>query len=176
MAIVYRHRRMSDNKVFYIGISNKNGRRSNSIHRRNPLWNNIKNKHGFYSEILIENISQEEAFELEMFLISLYGRIDNNTGILCNMTDGGEGSFGIKRIHSEETKLKMSKSAQGRIMKESSKKLLEDHFSKEVIDTSTNITYKSAKIAALKNNIKYSTLKCWLSGIRKNKSTFKYKN
>ena len=40
------------------------------------------------------NVSKEESLEVEKGLISHFGRINNNTGILPNMTDGGEGWFG----------------------------------------------------------------------------------
>lgn len=38
-----------------------------------------------------ENISKEEASKIEQEIIKTLGRINNNTGILSNMTDGGEG-------------------------------------------------------------------------------------
>jgi hypothetical protein len=44
-------------------------------------------------------------------LIDFWGRKDNGTGILRNLTDGGEGCSGA--ILSEETKKKISKSLQG---------------------------------------------------------------
>jgi hypothetical protein len=55
--------------------------------------------------MLAENLSEPQAFELEKQKIAEYGRINTGTGILRNMTDGGEGSSG--RIHSEETKMKL---------------------------------------------------------------------
>lgn len=38
-----------------------------------------------------ENCTDEEAFKIEKDIISHFGRIDLNTGILCNHTDGGVG-------------------------------------------------------------------------------------
>jgi hypothetical protein len=47
----------------------------------------------------------------EIFLIAYYGRKDNGTGILRNMTDGGEGQTGYK--FSEASRLKMSRRNKG---------------------------------------------------------------
>lgn len=102
---VYCHRRLDNNKIFYIGIGYKH--RSEDKNNRNKYWNNIVNKSEYSVEILRENLSWEEACELEIFLISLYGRKDLNTGCLCNLTDGGEGSYGRKI--SEETRKKLGK-------------------------------------------------------------------
>lgn len=43
------------------------------------------------------NISEEQAFELECFLIDEIGRIDLGTGTLTNLTNGGEGLSGLIR-------------------------------------------------------------------------------
>lgn len=50
--------------------------------------------------ILKENLSEQEAFLIEKQLIDKYGRKNNGTGILRNLTNGGEGATGYK--HSEE--------------------------------------------------------------------------
>lgn len=57
---------------------------------------------------LKQNLTQEEAFKHEIYLISVLGRKDLGTGILRNLTDGGDGGGPMKgRQHSEETKNKM---------------------------------------------------------------------
>lgn len=52
------------------------------------------------------NISEDQAFELECFLISEIGRIDLGTGTLTNLTDGGEGQSGY--VYSEERRKELS--------------------------------------------------------------------
>lgn len=61
---------------------------------------------------LIENLSFEEVNEWETKLIKHFGRLDIGTGILANMTDGGEGFKNI--LFSEETKKKMSEVKKGK--------------------------------------------------------------
>jgi hypothetical protein len=41
---------------------------------------------------LKQNLTEEEAFKHERYMIAVFGRKDLGTGILRNMTDGGEGS------------------------------------------------------------------------------------
>ena len=45
---------------------------------------------------IAENLTEEDAFSLEKSQIKEYGRIDNGTGCLRNLTDGGEGPSGYK--------------------------------------------------------------------------------
>lgn len=57
-------------------------------------------------EKVIENLTEKEAFLEEMKLIKFYGRYNNRTGILTNVTDGGNGISG--HVHSLETREKIS--------------------------------------------------------------------
>ena len=60
---------------------------------------------------LHENLSEEQAKDLEIQEIFKYGRKDLRTGILTNLTHGGEGVSGM--IHSENTKKIMSEKKSG---------------------------------------------------------------
>ena len=70
-----------------------------------------------------ENLSEFDAFALETILIKFWGRLDNNTGVLRNRTDGGDGTPGMDRSgesngmygrkHSPETIQKMREARAG---------------------------------------------------------------
>ena len=68
------------------------------------MWNNIVLKTDYEVEIILDNLTWDEACEKEKEFISIYGRRDLKTGILCNMTEGGEGTIGRKfsEINREE--------------------------------------------------------------------------
>jgi hypothetical protein len=102
---VYIHRRLSDNKLFYVG-KGKNKRHSSGC-SRNDHWKNIASKHGWYSKILKKNLSEKEAYDLEEIIINRVG-VDN----LSNRNFYNKGQSGYK--HSEKSKNKMSESKKGR--------------------------------------------------------------
>jgi hypothetical protein len=104
---VYRHITKDNNSVFYVGMGNNS--RPYTKTKRSSYWKNIVDKHGYYVEVLAENLSFEDAIELEVFLISLYGRKDTKTGILCNLTDGGEGTKNV----TESVRKKISERRKG---------------------------------------------------------------
>lgn len=97
---------MDKNEPFYIGISSEEGykyTRAYTKKARNNLWYKIVNKTSYQVDILIDNISIEEAYSKETEFINMYGRIDLGTGTLTNMTDGGESLVNL----STETRLMM---------------------------------------------------------------------
>mgnify|MGYP000109030619 CR=1 FL=1 len=87
--VVYLHRRNDDLSIFYVGMGSK--KRPYSKRDRNNYWNNVVKKHGYYTEIVARNLSVQDAYELESFLIQEIGRKDLGLGNLVNMTDGGDG-------------------------------------------------------------------------------------
>ena len=58
---------------------------------------------------LKQNLTEEEAFKHEIYMIDVFGRKDLGTGILHNLTDGGEGISNL----SDETRKKMSEVKKG---------------------------------------------------------------
>jgi len=68
---------------------------------------------------LKQNLTEEEAFRHEIYMIDVFGRIDLGTGILYNRTNGGEGPSGW--VPSEETRRKISEAGKGHIVLEETK-------------------------------------------------------
>ena len=150
--LLYRHIK-PNGQTFYIGVGNNI--RPYTKSDRNNFWWKVVKKYGYEIQILKRNLTKEEAYELEVILISWYGRRDLGLGYLVNLTDGGDGSnnvvvseetrekLRIARLGhtlSEETKLKISNSHKGKIvseetrlkMSESAKKKIftEEHYNK----------------------------------------------
>lgn len=102
MAYVYRHIRLDKNEPFYIGIgSDIKYHRAGEKTRRNNIWKKIVDKTEYEIEILIDGITYEQAKKKEIEFIQLYGRIIDGSGILSNLTTGGEGAKG--HIVTQET-------------------------------------------------------------------------
>ena len=109
MAGVYLHYKEDMMTPFYVGAWFTDGassKRPYSKQYRSKHWHNTVNKHGIFVKVLKDDITVEEADELEILLISEIGRADLNKGTLVNLTDGGEhGILGHK--HSDKTKKKI---------------------------------------------------------------------
>ena len=93
-----------DKTPYYIGKGT--GDRIYSTNRRN---NPPKDKSRII--FLKQNLTEEEAFRHEIYMIAVFGRKDLGNGILHNRTDGGEGSSGW--VPSEETRRKISEASKG---------------------------------------------------------------
>jgi hypothetical protein len=90
---------LKDNGVpFYVG----KGSGARAYDRTNHRAKAPKNR----EQILLEYYPTEnDAFFAEKFLIALYGRKDQGTGCLWNLTDGGEGPTG--KYCSPETRIRL---------------------------------------------------------------------
>jgi hypothetical protein len=91
--------------------------------------------------LLKQNLTEEEAFRHEIYMIAVFGRKDLRTGILHNKTDGGDGVSGwipseehrrklseaIKgKTHSEKTKRKIGEASKGRTHSEETKRKMSE--------------------------------------------------
>lgn len=113
---IYQHRSLDTNAIFYVGKGKD--KRHFDKNKRSNYWKSYVAKHGFISEILVNNIDEDFAFLIEMEAIDVYKR----RGIkLVNLTNGGEGCSGYSMKHSEEQKAKWSISRKGNTNKTGTK-------------------------------------------------------
>jgi hypothetical protein len=184
MGVVYRHRKLGTQEVFYIGIGNIKYR-PYSEYGRNKFWHNIVNKYGYEVDIIFDDISWKEAKEAEILLIKLYGRRDLGTGCLVNMTDGGDGAVG--HIKSEYQIQKIIESNKNRVYTEEMKIKATEHLktediakkralskSKIILNIETGIFYLGIKEAADSINMNVNTLRGQLNGTNSNRSNLVY--
>jgi hypothetical protein len=118
MAYLYRHIRLDKNEPFYIGIgSDSTYKRANARYKgdRNKIWYDIVAKSKYEVEIVFDEIDWDFACEKEKEFIALYGRKDKGTGILANMTDGGEGIVGFPMVRTIESIKKQSNTIKKRL-------------------------------------------------------------
>ena len=66
---------------------------------------------------LKQNLTEEEAFKHEIYMIAVFGRKDLGTGILHNKTDGGDGVSGAKLPKTKEHKNKIANAHKGKTRK-----------------------------------------------------------
>lgn len=125
---IYRYIREDKNEPFYIGQGKKPENytsfsreysRAIAPHKSNIIFSRIKEKVEYRVEIVIDNLSKEEANQKEKEFIKLYGKICDRTGTLANFTDGGDGTLGV--AYTEERRQKVSKGRTGKRHTEKSK-------------------------------------------------------
>lgn len=97
----YLYRDPKDETPIYVGKGSGMRAWSHSKKTTNPHLKNLLNKRkieGYIVEPIIHNeVDETTALEMEKFWIAFYGRADLGLGTLFNLTDGGEGTSGIKR-------------------------------------------------------------------------------
>lgn len=127
---VYSLRVENEDTPFYVGKSfigskrfyqhqyyGSNGRRHSATYSKikSAKEKNLR----VVEDILMTTQDEEKAFLAERAYISLYGRRDNGTGILCNHTDGGEGASG--NLCSATTKLAVIEANKRRVWDEAAR-------------------------------------------------------
>jgi hypothetical protein len=102
-----------DGTPYYIG----KGKNKRLYNKGNRIFSPPKDK----SRILFlkQNLTEEEAFKHEIYMIAVFGRKDLGAGILHNRTNGGEGLSGW--VASEETRKKMGEAQKGKTLSEETK-------------------------------------------------------
>lgn len=105
---VYAYLRETDRSPYYVGKGRK-GRAWDPRGKAAGMPTNTRN-----IVMLRTGLTEQEAFQWEIFYIRHYGRKDIGTGILQNKSDGGEGASGV--IRSDEYRAKMSKLHKGKIL------------------------------------------------------------
>ena len=103
---VYAYIRKSNNTPYYIGKG-----KGNRAYRNHGALSVPKDKSKIV--FLETNLSNIGACAIERRMIRWYGRKDNNTGILLNKTDGGDGIENL--VHSDATRMKISSANKKRI-------------------------------------------------------------
>lgn len=104
---VYIHRRLSDNKPFYVGKGSDN--RAWEFSGRNNYWKSVANKHGVIVEVVFDNLEEADAFQCEKDTITEFKYFGY---ALTNLTDGGEGPCGLQ--FTDEQRLRIGDSLRGR--------------------------------------------------------------
>ena len=73
---------------------------------------------------LKQNLTEEEAFKHEIYMIAVFGRKDLGTGILHNRTNGGDGASGA--IFSECHKKRISEARKGKKLSDETKEKIRE--------------------------------------------------
>ena len=197
MAYLYRHIRLDNNEVFYIGISlsdTDNYKRAFTKNSRSKSWKSIVSITDYKVEIILDNITGNDAKQKEIEYIELYKDTVVNKhkgGFARNIDEKTKDKIRSKSINkkmsdearkkmsesktgrklSNDTKSKMSKSHLGMTPSELNKKITSERMSKVVLDTSTGIFYDKITDAAEAFNIKRPWLSMMLNGKYRNNTS-----
>lgn len=107
MSLIYNKQNPPQNHYVYMYIRDKDSKRSDKGLAGTPYYvgkgvktrawikrNRVKLPNDEHIVIIADNLSHEEALLLEIATIAKWGRLDLQTGILMNLTEGGEGVIG----------------------------------------------------------------------------------
>jgi len=114
---VYAYIRSTDSKTaksgtpYYIGMGKK--QRAWKPHRRRNSNTELLPKNKNCIVIITDDLTLVGAIAMERRLIRWYGRKDISTGILTNMTDGGEGGYGRRINEYQRQVLRLARNGQG---------------------------------------------------------------
>ena len=117
---VYQYLREKDSTTALVGTPYYIGKGKNN--RAYIGHNNRIPSNKDYIQIIKDNLTEQEAMDLEILLIEKYGRKDLGTGILINLSNGGEGASGA--IRSQEHKIRISQAQSGKIVSDVTKERL----------------------------------------------------
>ena len=151
--LIYKHINLTDLKTFYIGMSiNKN--RPKDFKNRTKQWFNIFNNNKIEVYVVSENLTKEDALELERFLI------EESDG-LVNQYYNGYKTWNKNKKLSEQHKSNLKENS---------------GLAKKVICLDNNNIYNSATDAVKINNLNYSIshFKNMLNKKRTNKTNFRW--
>lgn len=141
---VYLHVKESDGTVFYVGKGTKH--RWCISFSRSKHWKHTASKHGVICKIVAHNLTTEEALILEKKLITSYGRQDQKTGCLVNLTDGGDGV--VNYVWTDEHRKKVAIASTGRRHTEEFKQLVSSIHKGKVLSSETKAKISKAKIGS----------------------------
>jgi hypothetical protein len=175
---LYRHIRLDKNKPFYIGIGTKdsefecpsNYKRSYDTKYRNKIWKDIYKKTEIRIEVLIESDDYNFIEQKEQEFISFYGRIDKNTGVLANLTDGGGGAK--NSIRTLEHRQKISERLKGTKMSEASLEKRKQNWKRTNKDGYKQVSEKLSK-PILQLDLEGKVIKEWKSITEASKNGYK---
>lgn len=117
MFYVYLHKK-PNGQIFYVGKGK--GYRATQKWSRNAHWRRVVDKYGYNVTIFKDNMTEQDAFNLEMELIEAIGL--NN---LTNQTIGGDGISGYS--HKDKTKRKIGLANSGGSSWSKGKRLSKKH-------------------------------------------------
>lgn len=152
---LYIHTKADNGDMFYVGIGTKANSydhyyRAKDSKKRSEFWKRTVTKHGFKVFIYKEFDTKKEACTEEKKLIKMLGKVKEKTGLLVNITDGGEGGSVKGRKMDEKTRQAVIKANKERVWSFESLKKLSEITKLRNKERKEKGQYKSKKVNLLK--------------------------